>query len=192
MFHGNINGRTNDDLTKEYMNIKDNVIALLTHADGTYDIHTTHNLITTDGADYYAELIENGKNATAPPTNDFITVLLGNPGSDDTLNIADNFSNWVQGTLLLTAEKTADQSKIGNTDLDNTGKGTFVFTWKFIWAGADFDTELQNDVRNGIITTASHVGTDPILNHWNFSMPFEKLSTSTLTLWVNHAFADDT
>lgn len=189
---GNINGRSNNDLVADCIGINDNVIALLTHKDGTYEINTTHNLITTDGADYYAELIENGKNATGSPTNAFSVCLLGNPGSDDTLAVGDDFSDFGQGALLLTTEKAITSAAIDNQDSDNTGAGAFIFTWKFIWSGGDFDTESANNVRTGVITTPTPTGTDPILNHWNFATDFEKLSTSTLTLWVNHTFADNT
>lgn len=186
LFNEDINGLSDEQIIEKYANYNgETVVALLKHDDNTFEIIKDDNLVVTTGVDYYAELIENGKNATGSPTNDFTTAILGNPGSNDTIAAADDFSDFGAGAVTGT-EKVATSSAINNSDTDNTGKGAFVFTWKFEWAGSDFDTESANNVRTGIITVASASGTDPLLNHWNFSTPFEKLSTSALTLWVNH------
>lgn len=191
MITGNVNDRTDESIIED-LNIHANVIALLKHIDGTFEVYTTHNLITDDGADYYAELASIGRALSGTPTNAFDSAILGNSATPGTPAVTDNFSDFVQGSLLLTTEKVTSAAEINNTDTDNTGKGAFIFTWKFIWSGGDFDTESVNNVTSGIITTPSPTGTDPILNHWLFSPTFEKLSTSTLTLWVNHTFADNT
>jgi len=185
-------GKTNDDLVKEYMNIKDNVIALLTHADGTYDIHTTHNLITTDGSNYYAQLI-NGDT----PTNTFNSCYLGN-NNTDTVGTGDSFVDFDAGDFQNNSPKDSEKlitsTGLNNLDADNTGKGPFIFTWKFIWEGVDFDTQGNDNVFSGVISVASatQTGDQDLLNHFVFAIPFEKLATSTLTLWINHTFADNT
>lgn len=158
-----------------------NIVGLLKHIDGSRDVILGCNLVVTTGTNYYAQLINQDT-----PTNTFIDAYLGNPVGDDSIAAADDFSDWVQGTLLVSTEKAASSTGLNNLDTDNTGKGEFIYTWKFEWGASDFNTEGGNDVRTGIISITGAMGTDPILNHWNFSVPFEKLSTSSLTLWVNH------
>lgn len=159
-----------------------NVVGLLKNLDGSVKYVKGENLVVTTGTEYYAQLINQDT-----PTNTFNSAYLGNPAGNDSIAAADDFSDWGQGTLLVSTEKTVTSTGLNNLDTDNTGKGAFVYTWKIEWGAGDFNTESNNDVRTGIISVAGATGTNPILNHFNFASPFEKLSTSSLTLWVNHS-----
>lgn len=330
--------------------IKENIIAKIIHEDGSFEIFETHNIITTEGANHYAELINLGIGNAQVITNDFNTCFLGNASVDDILNEADNYSDLGDPLLLTQKKLSAASPALNNLDVDNTGKGPFILTWRFVWGGADFNSTGQVesyvagapgsayaelivtpsdagdgnallvatanasgfieridiidgastyaagtlaitgtgagtgftatytvdddgtidsititnqgtsfdspvvslstagnddavavatanasgfitgvfsvnggtlyvtiptvtianavtggtggnatatissnlDIRSGIITLQNASGTDPIVNHWNFEVPFQKLATSTFILWVNHSFADDT
>lgn len=187
-----LNKTLDKDNIDDTLEIKENVIAVQTFKDGTKKTYTTHNLITTDGANYYAELSSIGRAGSGSPTNAFDSALLGNSLTPGSPAIGDDFSDFVPGTVGLSTEKVVTSAAINNLDTENTGKGAFIFTWKAEWSAGDFDTEGVDDISSGIITIPSPTGTDPILNHFIFPTPFEKLSTSSLIVWVNHTFADNT
>ncbi len=175
----------------EEINIDSNVIAILKFPDGHIEPHFTHNIVVTTGDQYYAELVENGKNATGPPTNDFDTMTLGNPVGNDTIAKSDNFSNLgspIAGSIKLIDVLGApfDYPRLDDQDTANPGAGAFIFTWRTSYLTTDFDTDAANDVRSGVIVISTATGTDPILNHWNFTSPFAKPSTAALVVWVNH------
>lgn len=163
--------------------VKDNnVLAVLKFPDGHVEPHITFNLVVTTGDQYYAQLV-----GQVTPTNDFDTMAVTNgataiPAADD------DFSD------LSTADVNGDPIKVldgvptlNNNDAANTGKGVFVFTWKVTYLTTDFNTDTKANVTDGMITPATPSGTDPVLNHWQFT-PFAKPSTAALIVWVNHTF----
>jgi len=181
-----ISGLSDEEIVQRYGGdlSKSNVVALLKHADGSFDIHKTLNRVVTAGLQYYAQRI-----GGETPTNTFNTCVLGNPATNDTIALTDTYANL--GSPITASKKaiTSNYPQLNNQDTDNTGRGEFVFTWKFEWGSADFNTEGANNVRSGVITLTTATGTNPILNHWNFGTPFQKLSTSALILWVNHSLS---
>jgi len=174
---------TNEQIVKRFGGdlSRYNVIALLKHDDGSFDIHKAQNRVVTTGLQWYANKI-----GGSTQTNTFDTCVLGNPSSNDTIALGDNYSNL--GSPITASKKTLSTGypQQNNQDGDNTGKGQYVYTWKFEWGGADFNA---NGIRTGVITVSTATGTNPILNHWNFGTPFQKLSTSALILWVNHSLS---
>lgn len=181
-----ISGLSDEEIVKRYGGdlSGSNVVALLRHDDGSFDIFKTHNRVVTTGLQYYAQKI-GGVN----PTNAFNTCVLGNPSSNDTIALGDNYSDL--GSPITASKKTitSNYPQLNNQDSDNTGRGQYVYTWKFEWGSSDFNTEGANNVRSGVITLATATGSNPILNHWNFATAFPKLSTSALILWVNHSLS---
>ena len=172
----------------EQVNINSNIIAVLKHEDGHIEPHFTKNLVVDTGEAYYMELI-----AQDTPTDTFNTMVLDNPSVNDTISALDNFSDLdTQGDGTLGensgAEKVIDGTypKRDDDDVANPGRGQFVFTWRTSYLTTDFNTDALADVRVGMITPTDPTGTDPILNHWNFTSPFAKPSTAALVVWVNH------
>ncbi len=162
-----------------------NVIALLKYPDGTEIPKFGMNLIVDTGELYYMEEMMGAANTT-----DFGTsgrLILNNPASADTLVATDAYAQLL--TPITASNKVLDGTypKINDDDTANPGRASNVGTWRTTWTGADFDTEAANDITGGaIIATASPVGGTPLLNHWNFTTPFEKLSVASLIVWVNH------
>lgn len=166
----------------EEINIDSNIIAVLKFPDGHIEPHFTHNLVVDTGEEYYIELI-----GQVTPTNDFDTMTLGNPVGNDIIATDDDFSDL--GSPIAGSIKVIDATYPKNDDDDtaNPGRGQFVHTWRTSYLTTDFDTDAANDVRSGVIVISTATGTDPILNHWNFTSPFAKPSTAALVVWVNHS-----
>ena len=135
----------------------------------------TSNIVTNAGDTYYAQL-----GAEETPTNVMANCYLGT-GSIAAAK-TDDYSAL---TLIASSSKAPSTGypKSNDTDTDNTGKAVDSVTWKYEWTGADFN-DLA--IREGIISKAGATGTDPILTRWVWGSAFEKTSTDTLTLYVNH------
>lgn len=175
------------------LNPKNNVCAVRTRYIGQKDLMYEREWfyganIATDAADlFYAQQGVNGS-----LTNDFLSVNnrieLGNPVGDDTLNKADTYS--ALGSPLTASRKalTATYPKTADGDTDNTGSGADIITWAYAWAVGDFNTESANDIRCGVVHIAggSPVAGSVLLSHWNFAAPFEKTSSDTLKVFLNH------
>lgn len=169
----------------ELLNINSNIIAVLKYPGGQIVPHFTANLVVNTGEEYYVQLI-----GQVTPTNTFDTMFLGNPVGNDTILATDNFSNLGTGTLGGgTTQKAIDATYPKNNDDDtaNPGRGEFVHTWRTSYLTTDFNTDGQNNIRTGVIVISTATGTDPILNHWNFTSNFAKLVTASLVVWVNHS-----
>lgn len=157
------------------------------HLDVTY--HLGKNIITNDGDLYYAQ-----QAAGETPTNDFDgangRIELQNPASADTPAKTDTYGDVSSPITASRATFDATYPKTNDTDTDNTGKAVDAITWKKSYGTSDFDTESANNITGGCI----HIGgATPsagtlLLTHFNFSSSFEKLSTDTLTVWINHLF----
>ena len=169
----------------EKVQVSGNVVAKLTHADGSSEYFYGKNLLVDTGELYYTKRI-----AQESPSPDFSTdgrLELNNPASADTPAAGDTYDEIL--TPIVASRKVIDATYPTRDDQDsnNPGAGTNVFTWRVTYTGADFDTESANNVTGGgIHEQASPIGSSPLLNHFNFITPFEKLSTSTLVVWINH------
>ncbi|GAI73371.1 unnamed protein product, partial [marine sediment metagenome] len=73
--------------------------------------------------------------------------------------------------------------KRNDTDPDNTGAGLKVATYKYIWAGGDFNHAA---ISEGCITEPSPGDWSELLTRWLFEAPFAKTAEQVLVLFVNH------
>jgi hypothetical protein len=135
-----------------------------------------HNLISDDGELHYAQLINQDVPTNAFGVTELATATPGTPAATD------NRSHY---TIQSGSEKahTATYPKINDTDTDNTGKGTDVYTFKNEWTAGDGN---WTGLVGGIITNATPGASEVILTGFAFSST-NKDSATALTLWVNHA-----
>lgn len=143
---------------------------------GEKQIIKTKNIVTDTGDIYYAQ-----RGAAETPTNTFNSMYLGTTVTP-VIAKGDDFADI---TLQAGSEKAvkATYPKTNDGDSDNTGAGTDVVTWTFEYSAADGN---WTGLTEGIISTASASGTDPILNHFSFGGAFNKDSSTTLKVIVNH------
>jgi len=154
-----------------------NVVAVVTHADGTEDAHLGANIVTDAGDRYYAE-----KACGQTPNSDFAAggMRLGT-GSTSPAKSDTDVTTFVTGSgkaVDATYPKTAD------ADTDNSGAGTDIVTWRVSYATSEANSAGINEgavVDNITTPTAAHC-------HWLFAAPFTKTSTDTLKVFVNHQF----
>jgi hypothetical protein len=137
------------------------------------------NIVTSAGDIYYAQMV-----AGETPTNDFDGASSGLRLGDDPTNPtkADtDVGNFLTGTghaLDGGYEKTDDD------DTDNTGADTDVVTWRYSYL-----TSEGNAV--GIVEGAivdDRVTPTAALTHFEFASAFDKTSSDTLKIFVNHGF----
>jgi hypothetical protein len=156
--------------------VKENVIALVRHADGSVTRHETHNIVTNEGDKYYAQ-----KACGETPTNAFTNLVLGSTGTPST----GKASNYGSITPIASTSKAVSTGypKTNDNDANNTGAGVAIVTWKFAYSAGDFTAA---SVTEGIVTTSAASATDPVLNHFAFVDAFAVTATDALTVFVNH------
>jgi hypothetical protein len=157
--------------------IKSHIIAIIENKKtGKREIFECKNIVTDAGDIYYAQ-----RAAAETPTNTFNSLYLGTTGSPS----PGKSSNYSSITFQTGSEKVvkATYPKTNDGDSDNTGAGTDVTTWTFEYSAADGN---WTGLTEGIISTAGASGTDPILNHFSFGGAFNKDSSTTLKVIINH------
>jgi len=154
-----------------------NVVAILTHADGTETAILGANIVTDAGDRYYAE-----KACGQTPNKDFAAggMRLGT-GSTAPAKADADVTTFVAGS-----GKAVDATypKTGDADTDNTGAGLDIVTWRVSYATTEANSAGINEgavVDNITTPTAAHC-------HWLFAASFTKTSTDTLKVFVNHQF----
>jgi hypothetical protein len=164
-----------------------NIQAIVTKPEGSHFVkewHYGHNVVTDAGDIYYAQ---QGANQT--PTNDFAGAnnRIELRTSADTPTKADTYSGilGVQTTTrkaLFTGYPTAN-----DPDGDNTAANkTRTTTYSYQWGTADFN--LTGLVGGGIHALGgSPIAGTPLLTHFTIAT-FDKTSSDTLKMFVNHAF----
>jgi hypothetical protein len=154
-----------------------NVVAVLLRGDGSHEVIRTRNIISSDGDRYYSQ-----RAAGETPTNVFDALHLGSgattPAKSDT---ATNFAA-ISGSGKLVS---TGYPKTNDTDADNTGKGATVVTWKFSYAAADGPF---TGITEGIVVVGAAALTagEPVLSHFRFAASFNKTTSDTLSVWLNH------
>ena len=141
------------------------------------------NIVCTAGSKYYAMSA-----VGETPTNDFAGASAGvrlgtgttTPAVTDT-----DVKTYVTDSAKALSE---NYPKTNDTDANNTGAGVNVVTWKYYWAAEDF---TGNGVAEIAIVDDTTTPT-ACLMHALFSAAFNQNATDTLTVFVNHAFADNT
>jgi len=169
---------------KTKVRLGENIIVVVTHNDGSREIHSAENLVGDEGDKYYAQ-----KAAGETPTNTFTTLELGDTAVDAT--------GWTSSHPAKGSTRSHMSSKIANTqkavasgypktndtDPDNGGGGVDVVTWKFSYAKADFN---DTDIIAALITKTSPGASEVILTGFSFASAFAKTADDTLTVFVNH------
>jgi hypothetical protein len=143
------------------------------------------NIVTDAGDVYYAQ-----KAAGETPTNDFggTSNRLVLRSATDTPTKADTYTNI--STVLAGSDKTKTTGYPRTNDpdvLNNVSNKTRKVTWKYEYLTSEANSST---IYGGAIHVggASPTGTTPLLTHFTFSgtVPFEKTSNDTLTVYVNH------
>lgn len=154
-----------------------NVLAVLRRPQRKPLLIPGHNIVTNDGDTYYAQSI-----AAETPTDDFDGGSSGlRMGSDNTAPTKSDtdVTTFLSGTghgLDATYEKTNDG------DGDNTGAGVDVVSWRYSYTTAEGNTTgIQEGAIVDDITTPTAA-----LTHFLFAASFNKTSSDTLKVFVNH------
>jgi hypothetical protein len=155
-----------------------NIVAVLQHEDGSSERFECTNIVTNAGDIYYAQ-----KACGEAPTNVFDALHLGTgaltPAKTDTAT---------QFTAIVGSGKAVASTypKSNDSDTDNTGKAVDAVTWKFSYPSSDGPwtaiTEAIIVVGSGTLTSG-----EAVLTHFRFAASFDKTTTDTLTVYVNHA-----
>ena len=151
-----------------------NVVAVLTHLDGSEEMIPGANIVTNAGDEYYAS------GAAGTPAWAVAGMRLGTgviaPGKTDT---------DVQ-TFLAGSGKAIDATypKVSDNDTDNTGAGTKVVTWRVSYALA----EANGTAISELAIVDSITLPTKALNRALFAAAFNKTASDTLKVFVNHTF----
>lgn len=135
------------------------------------------NIVTNDGDLYYAQMA-----AGETPDDDFDGASSGlRLGSDNTspTKTDTDVTTFLSGTghaLDGTYEQTDDQ------DADNTGAGADILTWRYSYTTGEGN---QNGIIEGAIVDDRTTPT-AALTHFLFAASFNKTSSDTLKVFVNH------
>lgn len=178
---------------KHRIGVTGHVVVVLTSPTGATKTIETHNIVTDAGDLYYAERAVADLNAGTPvPTNftdvngtfDGIMELYTATGSAAPAKGNDRSD---LGTLITDSDQGMDSGypTVNDSDPNNTGAGTDVATYHVSYATGDAN---GSDIGDVIITNPSPGATEALLMHAEFASTFEKTSTDTLDVFVNHTF----
>jgi hypothetical protein len=151
--------------------------------DGTKTWYYAKNIVTDDGDLFYAQ-----QSVGETPTSDFdgasgrmeLRTGTATPAKSDT---------YTSVTTPVTASRKIIDSTYPTTndsDSDNTGAGTDIVTWRTSWTTSDFNATA---IIGGCIHVgaASPVSGTKLLTHFSITS-FDKTSSDTLKIFVNHTF----
>lgn len=165
--------------------ISTKVVVVLERADGTKETHESTNIVTNAGDLFYAE---RGVN-TAIPSNfvdgsgDFDGIMELYNGAS-AAPAKDNDRSDMAG-LVTGSAKVIDATypQVNDGDSDNTGAGADIITYR-----TSYLTSEANDtgIADVIITNPSPGASEPLLMHAEFGAPFDKTSSDTLKVFINH------
>lgn len=155
-----------------------NVVAILKHEDGSEEVLRTTNIVTDAGDLYYAQ-----KACGETPTHAFDALHLGTGASTPAkTDDADDFTAVVGSGKV----KSATYPKTNDGDVDNTGKGADVVTWKFEYATGEANSAGITEAIIVVGAGALSAG-EAVLTHFRFAASFTKSASDTLVIYVNHA-----
>ena len=149
-----------------------NVVAILKRGNKTKYIPGA-NIVTNDGDLYYAQ-----RGAGETPTNTYVGFRLGTDNTTPTKTDTD------VTTFLSGSGKNTDATypKTNDGDSDNTGAGTDVVSWRVSYTTAEANgTGIEELAIVDNITTPTTA-----LTHALFAASFDKTSSDTLKVFVNH------
>lgn len=164
---------------KEKLISKPKVILVIVRKDGTTEVREAENLITTAGLTYYAQVA-----AGETPDVDFTAgyLRLGDGESvTPTVNDTD-VSSFITGSAK--ALRTG-YPKTDDDDARNTSAGATTVTWSYAYSAGDFTGTVRE-----LAICNSATSPTAALNHAVVASPITITSEDTLTVFVNHEFAN--
>lgn len=156
-----------------------NVLAVLRRSCDKPVLIPACNIVTTTGDRFYAE------QACGQTPN----VNYGAAGAGLRLgssNTAPSKSSTDVTTFLSGTGKAIDAGyrKTNDDDADNTGAGTRIVSWRFSYSTSEGN---QNGIQEGAIVN-DRASPTSALTHFLFASSFNKTSSDTLKVFVNHTF----
>lgn len=160
--------------------IKGRVRAVLTNVHtGEQSIYLGHNIVTNDGDTYYAQMA-----AGEAPSDDFDGASAGirlgtgvaSPAKSDT--DVGSFAASTSHALDASYEKT------NSTSSSNSSGGVDIVTWKYSYTTSEGNT---SSIAEGAVVDNKGTPT-AALTHFKFAAAFNKTSSDTLKVYVNHTF----
>ena len=161
----------------EGLKFKGLVVAVLENKKtGKKRVFATKNLVVTTGEVYYAQL-----GAEEATTNAFGIMELGTAGTAP----AAGQDRSAMTTKVTGSQKAFDATypKTNDGDADNTGAGVGVVSYLTSYLTSEANDTAISDV---IITNVTPGATEPILMHAKFGATFNKTSSDTLKVFINH------
>jgi len=156
---------------------KYNVVAILGKENQLFPSKLIYakNLVTDDGDLYYAQ-----KSAGETADNSYVGMRLGTGTTSTNKSDTDVLTENSAGRKVLDAT----YPKTNDGDADNTGSGVDIVTWRVSYTTSEANF---NGISEGAIVDDINTPTSA-LAHWLFSVPFDKTSSDTLKVIVNHRF----
>lgn len=164
-------------------------------ASGEYkNVIKGHNLVTNDGDYFYAVRAVAG----TPSTDYFcngsgvfdgvVELYIGATASPSKAavrsSIGGTLVSWSSGPAISEMAMSSGYPKVNDSDSGNTGKGADVVTYKVTYTTSEANGTSISDV---VITNPSPSSGDKLLM-WSELTPFNKTSSDTLTIYINHTF----
>ena len=157
-----------------------NVVAVLKDLiGGVHWLYPGKNIVTNDGDTYYAQMA-----VGETPTDDFAAagagLRLGTSNTAPAKTDTDVTTFGTDGDIVATSA----YPKTNDGDADNTGAGVDIVTWKYEYGTGDANiTGIQEGAICDDRTTPTAA-----LTHFLFAGSFNKTSSNTLKVFVNHTF----
>lgn len=164
-------------LTGEVIAVKENVVT------GAKLVMRGKNIVTNNGEIYYAQMT-----CSTTPTDDFDNSTAGlrlGQGTTGGGNSTDVGVNTEVTTMRNTGAIESGYPKANDTETDNSGKAADVVTWHYYWS----TTEGTGTGLNEGAIVNSLTGATVCLTHFDIGSTFDKTSSDTLRIFVNHAFS---
>lgn len=152
---------------------------------GKKQVHVSKNIVTNAGDLFYAE---RGVN-TAIPTNftngsgvfdGIVELYNGASAAPAKGNARNNLVGLVSGSG---KAMDATYPRVSDPDGDNTGAGADIITYRVSYLTSEANATGIADV---IITNPTPGASEPILMHAEFAAAFDKTSSDTLKVFINH------
>lgn len=156
-----------------------NVVAVLTHEDGSQEVFTTKNIVTSSGDLHYAQRAM-GQTPTIAYQSAPAGLRLGS-GSTAPTKSDTSVTTYLTGT---THTVDATYPRTADPDAGNTGSGTTTGTWRYSYLTSEGNAI---GIREGAIVNNTTTPT-ACLSHFLFPAAFTKTSTDTLVVYVNNLF----
>ena len=158
--------------------IEGTVVAVLTKANGEKRTYVGKNIVTTKGNVWYA-----ARGALAASGFTISGIKLGQSTA-----VAGSIADIdIVGASMASCFRNIDAGypMLSDTDTDNTGAGSTVVCWRATWS-AGITTSFYS-VCECALASAS-VAANTIINRALFAASFDKATTDTLKVFINHTF----